>query len=157
MTLTPVDILHTQFKTAFKGYSKTQVDEFMHEVCTALEQAFKENSELKRRIDSLQEEVDRVRKIESTLSDTLVLAQKSADEIRAASHKQAEAVLKEADQARVQVLMDAQNSAEKWRSEIALLEATRDRFESEFKSLLISYMEWLEKRKCSDEAHAEVA
>lgn len=157
MTLTPVDILHTQFETAMRGYNKGQVEEFMSSVREALEEALKESNELKHKLESLQYEVERVRNIESTLSDTLVYAQKSADEIKAASHKQAEAILQEVEQARVQIMMDAQKQAEKCHNEITQLEATRDRFESEFKATLNGYLDWLDKRKHCDDIRAEVA
>ena len=69
MALTPVDILHTQFKPALRGYNKNQVDEFLREVGDALETALRDKAEMQRRIDSLEEEVDQVRKIKSALSD----------------------------------------------------------------------------------------
>ena len=157
MVLTPVDILHTQFKTVMRGFNKGQVEEFMRAAREALEEALKANNELKHKLESLQDEVSRVRTIESTLADTLVLAQKSADETKAASHKQAEAILKEAEQARVQIMLDTQKQAEKCRSEISLLEATKDRFESEFKATLSGYLDWLDKRQNAEDSRAEVA
>ena len=61
MSLTPVDILHTEFKTAIRGYSRAQVDEFVRSAREALEAAFRDNCELQRKIEQLQEEVDRQR------------------------------------------------------------------------------------------------
>ena len=78
MAITPVDIVHTQFKTSFKGYNRGQVDEFVRPVTDALEDALREKSELQRRIHALQDDLDRVKKIESAMSDALTLAQKSA-------------------------------------------------------------------------------
>ena len=36
---------------------------------------------------------------------------------------------------------------EKLRAEIALLESARDRFESEFRTTLAGYMDWIDKRR----------
>ncbi|MCL5105723.1 MAG: DivIVA domain-containing protein [Armatimonadetes bacterium] len=157
MAITPVDIVHTQFKTSFKGYNRAQVDEFVRSVTDALEEAFKEKNELQRRIHTLQDDLDRIKKIESAMTDALTLAQKSAEEVKAAAHHQAELILQEAEQARVRMTIDSQTESERYRADVALLQGTRDRFESEFKQMLSTYLEWLEKRGARDEVRSEVA
>lgn len=157
MSLTPVDILHTQFKTALRGYNKGHVDEFVRSVTDALETALKEKCELQRKVETLQEEVDRVRKIESTMTEALTLAQRSADEHKANAHRQAEMILSEAEQARVRLTVEAQREAERYRADAALVQATRDRFETEFRAMLASYAEWLDRRKSTEQVSAEVA
>ncbi|MCE5200043.1 MAG: DivIVA domain-containing protein [Armatimonadota bacterium] len=157
MALTPVDIMHTEFNAAFKGYNRPQVDAFVQSVRQALEDVLKEKSDLLRKIDALQDEVDRVRKIESAMSEALTVAQKSAEEVRLNAHRQAELIVQEAEQSRVKTVAEAQQEAGKYRADIALLQATRDRFEAEFKGMLSSYMEWLQKHSSEEEARSEVA
>ena len=146
MAMTPIDILHTQFKAALRGYNKHHVDEFVRSVREALEQALSERSELQRRVEALEEELERIRKIESTMSNALTLAQKSADDVRTNAHRQAEMILREAEQSRVRMMVEAQQEAERLRVDIAQLEATRDRFAAEFRAMLSAYREILEKR-----------
>lgn len=157
MSLTPIDILHTQFKTALKGYDKAQVDEFVRSAMEALEQALSEKNELQRRVELLQEEVDRVKGIETTMVEALALAQKTADDVKSNAHRRAEMVLQEAEQERVRMTVDAQKEAEKYRTEVALLQATRDRFEAELRAMLTGYMEWLDRRSNSEGVRSEVA
>lgn len=157
MAMTPVDILHTEFKTSFKGYDRSQVDEFVRLVMNALEDALKEKNEVERRLQALQDEMDGIKKIKTAISDALTLAQKSADEVKAAAHRQAELILQEAEQERMHKTIDAQNEAERYRADVALLQATKERFESEFKVMLGTYLEWLEKHKSSDALCTEVA
>ena len=157
MALTPVDILHTEFKTAIRGYNKNQVDGFLDAVGESLESALRDKADLQRRTDALQEEVDQVRQIKTALADALTVAQKSADDLRAAAHKQVEAILQEAELSRVKLTADVQCEAEKYRAEIALLEATRDRFETEFRAMLSGYSEWLERRTPEKLSRSEVA
>lgn len=157
MALTPVDVLHTQFKTVLKGYNKGQVDQFMHSVTEALEETHRDRMNMQREIDQLQEEVGRARRIESTMTDALVLAQRTADETKASAHKQAELIIQAAELERVKLIAEAQKDSEKYRTEITLLQATRDRFESELRSMLAGYLDWLDKRCCSEEVHSEVA
>ena len=157
MALTPVDILHTEFKTAIRGYNKNQVDGFLDAVGESLESALRDKADLARRTDALQEEVDQVRQIKTSLADALTVAQKSADELRATAHKHAEVILQEAELSRVKLMADVQSEAEKYRAEIALLQATRDRFETEFRAMLSSYSEWLERRTPEELSRSEVA
>ena len=157
MALTPVDILHTEFKTAFRGYNMNQVDDFVDAVSEALEAALKDKADLGRKLDALEEEVDQVREMKSTLADALTIAQRNADELRANAHKQAELILQEAEQSRVKRVADVQAEAEKCRTEIALLQAQRDRFETEFRAMLAGYSEWLERRGSVDLVRSEVA
>jgi len=156
MSLTPVDILHTEFKTGLRGYNKTQVDQFVQAAKDTIEEALRDKRELQQQITVLQEEVDRVRKIESALTDTLVVAQRSADELKAAAHKQAEMIIQEAEHARVRLTIDAQQETEKLRADAELIRATRDMFEAEFKGMLNIYLDWLDKRR-SDNVRSEVA
>ncbi len=157
MALTPVDIMHTQFKTSLKGYNRAEVEGFVRSVTEALEEGLRERIELEKRIESLQEEIGRYRKIESTMTQALTLAQKAADEAKANAHRQAEMIVAEAEQARVKMTVETQKEAEKCRCEISLLESARDRFEAEFRAMLSSHAEWLDKRKAGEEYQSEVA
>lgn len=157
MALTPVDILHTEFKTAIRGYNKGQVDGFVRSAGEALELALRDKAALQRKLDALQEEVDQVREIKHALTEALTVAQKSADDLRSTAHKQAEMILQEAEHSRIRLTADVQADAEKRRAEIALLQATRDRFETEFRAMLSSYSEWLERRRPEELSRSEVA
>lgn len=157
MALTPVDILHTHFKTALRGYNRAQVDQFARSVTETLDEALREKSELLRRIEALEEEVERVRKIESTMTDALTLAQKTADEVKANAHRHAEMIVAEAEQARVRMTVEAQKEVEKTRSEIEMLHSARERFDAEFRAMLRGYLDWLDRRNADERERAEVA
>ena len=157
MSLTPVDIIHTKFGTAFGGYRKSDVDSFLDEARKSIEQLIQEKSELQRVCLELQDEVTRVRAIESTLAQVLTTAQSVAEDVKANAHKQAATILQEAEVARVRMTIEAQQSAEKCRAEIGLLESTRDRFECELKGLVTGYLEMLDRMKRQDNSEADVA
>jgi cell division initiation protein len=157
MVLTPVDILHTQFRGAIRGYNKQQVDEFVRLVRESMEELIREKSELQRKVDTIGDELERIRKIESAMSTALTVAQQSADELKANAHQQAEMIIREAEQRRVQLTADAQKEVERLRTDIDVLESTRDRFESEFRTSLIGYLDWLDKRRKVVELPKDVA
>jgi cell division initiation protein len=157
MALTPVDIQHIEFKTAIRGYSKSQVDDVMRQMAEALDEAVRDRRELQRRVEGMEDEVGRVKRMEAAISDALTLAQKTAEETRANAHKQAELILAEAEQSRVKMTVEAQKETERYRADIELLQATKERFEIEFRSLLEVYSEWLDRRGPGEVLHSEVA
>ena len=159
MELTPVDVMHLEFKRALRGYDRAQVDQFVQSVTETLEASLKERCELQKRIDVLDEELKRLRAIEATMTEAITLAQKSAEELKTNAHRQADMILREAEQERVRMRVEAQKDAEKLRTDVSLLESTRNRFQAELKALLTGYMEWLD-RQTGDECQssdAEVA
>jgi len=87
MKLTPLDIRHKEFKRGMRGYVDGEVDEFLDEVADEFERLFKENIELSERGEALQEKIDHYRSLEETLQNTLVAAQRSAEELRANAQK----------------------------------------------------------------------
>ncbi|MCX8052538.1 MAG: DivIVA domain-containing protein [Armatimonadetes bacterium] len=146
MAITPVDITHTRFRTSLRGYNKQDVDAFVRAVREALEEALNERSELQRKVDSLRDELERIRKIESTMSHALTIAQKSADDLRANAHRQAEMILREAEQERVRMTIDTQKEVEGLRAEIGRLQAVRDRFAAELRATVSAFQELLNRR-----------
>ncbi len=157
MAVTPVDIAHRKFKTAISGYNKSQVDEFVKQVQETLEEMIQDRAELNRKVTLLQDELDRMKKIETAMTEALTLAQKSADELRANAHRQAEMILSEAEQARVRMMVESQRAVEKLRAEVQILDDARLRIESELRATLKAHLEWLDNRKCPEETKAEVA
>ena len=157
MSLTPVDIIHTTFGAAFGGYRKSEVDAFVDEARKSIEQLIQEKNELQRLCAQLQDEVTRVRSIESTLSEVLTTAQAVAQDVKSSAHKQAEIILQEAEVGRVRLTIEAQQNIEKCRAEINLLENTRDRFESELRGLVTGYLEMLDRMKPQEQSEADVA
>ncbi|MFQ3548657.1 MAG: DivIVA domain-containing protein [Armatimonadota bacterium] len=145
MSLTPIDIRHTHFRTSFRGYNKSDVDEFINSVTNSLEDILAENNQLKKQISIMQDEIDRIRQIESTMTEALTLAQKTATELKETAYKQAENILKEAESSRIKLQVDSQKQVESLRAEIKMLEDTKNRFEAEFRAVLTTYLDWLNK------------
>ncbi|MEW6661627.1 MAG: DivIVA domain-containing protein [Bacillota bacterium] len=96
MPLTPLDLQSVQFKKSWRGYSCDQVDSFLHKALRDYEMIYKENLELKENLINIQSLLDTYRQMEDTLKNTLVLAQKSAEEIRRLADQEAELLLREA-------------------------------------------------------------
>ena len=96
MKLTPMDIKNKEFKKAIRGYAADEVDEFMEEIVENYEEIFKENSRLKDTVSRIREKVEHYEKLEDTIQNTLLLAQKEADLIMKNANESAQKVLDKA-------------------------------------------------------------
>ena len=146
--LTPLDIENKRFsKQMMNGYSVNEVDDFLDELTLEYGKLYKENAELKEKREELDSDVGKYRDIETTLQNTLVMAQKTADEIVAVAKQQAEQIIKDAE-------FSAKNSVEELNTQIMLKERDMEDLKKQFdvykakmESLLISQLELLKDIK----------
>ena len=88
--LTPMDIHNREFKrAALRGYKESEVDEFLDLVVADYEKLMRENERLKEQARYNDKELTHYRNLEKNLQDTLVVAQKTADEVVSAAKKNA--------------------------------------------------------------------
>lgn len=95
--LTPLDIHNKEFKRSFRGYNEEEVEEFLDRVIKDYEQLYRENMELKENIDRLNSKLEHFQHMESTLHNTLIIAQETAEEVKLNAKKETELLLKEAE------------------------------------------------------------
>jgi cell division initiation protein len=135
----PIDLERAQLRKSFRGYARKEVDALLKGASESMQLTLQENERLKHEVEHLKVEVDRIRQVESTIKDTLVLAQKSAEDVRHATQRQADAMLEEARQAGLQERSSAQKELGELRWEIEKLRIDRNRFTEEFRSMLERY------------------
>ncbi len=96
MKITPVDVQHKEFKKAIQGYAREDVDQFLDEVISTLEADIEERTRMEAQIAELQEKVSHFKAMEDSLRSTLVLAQRTADELKASAHKEVDLIKQQA-------------------------------------------------------------
>src|SRR5579862_4921155 len=94
--ITPIDIQHKAFKKALQGYDRADVDAFLDEIIETLEDEAHGRAALEGEIADLKERVSHFKSMEESLQLTLLLAQRTADEVKAAAHKEADLIRQEA-------------------------------------------------------------
>lgn len=118
--LTPLDIQKKEFRRAFRGYSEEEVDSFLDQVTQDYENLLREIQALKEKIAQTEQNIARYREIEEAIKNTMVMAQKNADELRQNTEKEAGVILdrarieadqltREAEQEAAALLGEAQN------------------------------------------------
>lgn len=146
--ITPLDLENKRFgKQMMNGYNVNEVDDFLDELTLEYGKMYKENAELKEKREELNSDVGKYKNIESTLQNTLIMAQKTSDEIIAVAKQQAEQIVKDAE-------YSAKSSVEELNNQIILKEKQMEELKKQFdvykakmESLLISQLELLKDIK----------
>ena len=95
--LTPADIENKVFKkTKFSGYDINDVEDFLEKVIVDYEKVYKENLEMKDKLDNLQESVSYYKSIELGIDQTMGNAQTEADNIKEEAINMADKIKKDA-------------------------------------------------------------
>ena len=140
MKLTPLDIRHKEVKRAMRGYADVEVDEFLDEVADEFERVFKENIDLRDRLEGLEEQVSNYRRMEETLQKTLITAQASADELKQSSTKEAQLIVHEAELQARQLVNEAYTERQSVEQATARLRSAEQDFRFKFRQLLQGYL-----------------
>lgn len=104
MKITAMDITNKEFKKVIRGYSVEEVDEFLDNIAEDYETLYKENSSIKEKMISLNEKLEHYAKMETTIQNTLVLAQNTADQSKQIAQKEADMIIKSANEASQRIL-----------------------------------------------------
>lgn len=120
MKISPVDIQHKEFKKAIQGYAREEVDQFLDEVIETLEAGIDERTRLENHVAELQDKVSHFKAMEDSLRSTLVLAQRTADELKASAHKEVDLIKQHAK-------LDVDDELQKVRQQIAEAKAELQR------------------------------
>ena len=140
--ITPLDIENKKFaKQMVNGYSVNEVDDFLDEVTASYEKLYKENAELKANAEELHNDVGQYKSIETTLQSTLVMAQKTADEVQAVAKQQAEQIIREAESKAKQSVDELNLQITVKQKELEDIKRQFDVYKAKMESLLISQLE----------------
>ena len=142
--ITPLDIENKRFaKQMVNGYSVEEVDDFLDELTVEYSKNYKEVNELRTKVEELENSLVQYKTIESTLQNTLVMAQTTAEEVKNVAKQKADQIVDEAK-------ANAQKQVDELNNEIILKQKELDDVKKQFdiykakmESLLISQLELL--------------
>lgn len=115
--LTPVDIHNKEFTTSFRGFNKEDVDDFLDQVVNDYETLYRENRQLKKEIELNKKQLAQYHQLEKNLQDTLLVAQRTADEVVTTANTRGEEIRQAAKQAGENLKREAQLYADKLRQD----------------------------------------
>jgi cell division initiation protein len=143
--ITPIDIQHKTFKKALQGYDRAEVDQFLDEVIETLEDEAHHRAALEADVADLKERISHFKTMEESLQNTLLLAQRTADEVKASAHKEADLIREQARlQGEREIASYNDSISEVRREQQRAIEAS-EKARSELRSLLMTHLSLLEK------------
>ena len=127
------------------GYSVEEVDNFLDELTVDYEKLYKESNENKGKMAELEASLVKYKNLESTLQNTLVMAQSTADEIKKVAQQQADQIVRDAQGTAKQQLMELEQQITMKTKELDELQKQFDVYKAKMESLLISQLELLKE------------
>lgn len=146
--LTPLDIENKKFqKQMMNGYNVDEVDDFLDEITVDYEKLYKENTELRAEIEKSKTDLERYKNIEQTLQNTLVIAQKTADDIKSNAQDEADNIIKNARSKMQDQVDELTKDLDTRKREFADTKKQFDIYRAKMEALLISQLELLKDMK----------
>jgi len=144
MRLTPADINNKEFKRGLRGYNPDEVDEFLDKIVEEYEVVYKENSLLKEKVSSINEKVDHYTKIENTIQNTLLLAQNASEQARATAQKEADLIVKNANDSAQKIIDKAHGDVVAINDEYDKVRQEFIKFRAKYRNFMNAQMETFE-------------
>ncbi|QIA26857.1 DivIVA domain-containing protein [Thermaerobacter sp. PB12/4term] len=145
MALTPLDIHNKQFPRSFRGYNETEVDEFLEQVGREFDQVLRDNAALREQVEALNARLEQYRQLEDTLHNTLVVAQETAEEVKASAQKQAELMINQARLEAEQIVQAARAKAEEMERRYQELLSSMKAARARMRALLLAHLQLLDE------------
>ncbi|HLF86573.1 MAG TPA: DivIVA domain-containing protein [Nitrospiria bacterium] len=139
MKITPMEIKQSSFKVRMRGYDKEEVDTFLGFLSDEFEVIIKENSSLKERLSSVDDQLSELKKKEHALSSTLLTAHDLVEEIKQASQKEAQLIIKEAELRGEEIIAATRKEMAFLRSEIEGIKRERIVFLEKAKAIVNTF------------------
>ena len=140
--ITPLDIENKKFaKQMMNGYSVDEVDDFLDDLTADYSKNYKEVNELRAKVEELNNSLVQYKTIESTLQNTLVMAQSTAEEVKNVAKQKADQIVEEAKANAQKQVDDLNNEIILKQKELDDVKKQFDIYKAKMESLLISQLE----------------
>lgn len=111
MALTPIDIHNKEFNRGLRGYNVDEVNSFLNQVIKDYERLIQEKNGLEKDVEGLNAKVSHYMNLESTLNQSIVVAQETAEELKTNARKEAKLIIQEAEKNADRIINDALNES----------------------------------------------
>lgn len=98
--------------TVLRGYKLEEVDDFLDEVAQEIERLHAEKRELEAELTAIKGREKRIAEMEQTLRDTLLTAQRAAEDVLRAAKEKAAAMVKDSELEGKRIVEEAEHRAE---------------------------------------------
>lgn len=125
MGITPLDVRQAKFNTAMRGFDRQEVTTFLAEAAEGYDLALRENERLRQEVARLEGSLSQFKDLEGSLKNTLLSAQKLADDLKENAVQEAARIIKDAETRAEVVVQKAHARIEDVQREIDALKMKR--------------------------------
>ena len=137
--LTVQDVMRISFRKTMRGYDTNEVDRFLDDVLDALQKYGERTNRLEQELIKNRGKLDEFDKMRSVMHDTLLMAQKSADEKIAAARQEADKIIAEAEAKAESIRSGAFDEKRELCDELARIKEVRSRYMTEARALIARF------------------
>ena len=149
--LTPLDIENKKFsKQIMNGYNVEEVDDFLDEIGVEFAKKQKEINEVSKKVEELNASLEHYKNIESTLQNTLLMAQSTAEEVKNIAKQKADQIVTDAKASSQKEVDFIQNQILMKKKELEDVQKQFDIYKAKMESLLISQLELIKEINKND-------
>lgn len=134
--ITAGEIRNQQFDKSLRGYDTAQVNSYLLQLANDYEKLYSDNATLRETIQRLEYELQKYRRIEETMNNSLILAQQTADELKTNARQQSTLILQQSKGKIAEVFMVYQELIKRMGI-----------YSSEMKAQVSAQMEMMEKNQ----------
>ncbi len=155
MKVTPLDLRQQRFSTVMRGFDRGEVSAFLSEASEDYESALRENDRLRQEVSKLEALLKEHRGQEVNLRNTLLSAQKLADDIKETASQEAARILREAEGRADLLLQKSQARFEDVQREIDGLRLKRREVETSLEGIIATINNTIAYVREQDASHRE--
>ena len=155
MRVSPLDMRQPHFRTSMRGFDKTDVVSFLAEASNDYEHSLRENDRLRTEVVRLEAMLQEHRDRETNLRNTLLTAQRLADEVKEAAQAESKIIIREAQGRADLLLQKAQTRLEEVERDINELKLRRRDAEGQLEAAIQAMYRALEFIRDQDQNRAD--
>lgn len=157
MSLTPVEIRHVKLPRRPLGYGRGAVEALLADVVASYEDVWRDRADLRDELERLEAEVARYKELDVLLRNSLVSAERAADELRAQAGKEADTIVEEARVRARDIVALAEAERERVRTDVRRLKALEADVRAGYRAFLLAALDRLEAETAEREAPGQAA
>ena len=142
--ITSAQIHDKEFERKFRGYDEQAVDEYLDQLAAYIDNLSLENKELREKLKTTADQLTYMKNLEDTLRETLVTAQRSAEETGRNAAAKAEEIVSTANEQARRILQKAKDEAAAAQRQIDELQRQASVYRSNFRMLMQAQLQILE-------------
>lgn len=149
--MTPLEIQKREFTRKWKGFDPMEVQQFLVDAAEDMESLARQNAELDGRLRSLEQENEEHRERERILKQTLLSAQQASEDIREAARREADLVVREAQDSAERLTHSALQRAAEIEKAIHELKLQRTNFRLQLQKMIELFQQVLDFDRDEDD------